>query len=264
MNAILQKPGVHPDEWKTRVELAACYRVFAMLGWTEMIYNHITVRLPDSVSGGPATEGALRSPQFLINPFGLHYSEVTASNLVKIDLQGKVLDGSPYPVNPAGFTVHAALHGGLPDAHCVMHTHTTAGIAVACTQGGLAQNNFYSAQLHDLVAYHDFEGITIHADEAPRLLKNIGGKPVVILRNHGLLAWAKTLPLAFVRLWTLQRACEIQMAQAAMGPALMVSEAVARKTTHDSFQFDAQFGAGQDVFDALVRQVDKIDISYQN
>jgi ribulose-5-phosphate 4-epimerase/fuculose-1-phosphate aldolase len=256
MNAILQKPGMHPDEWKARVELAACYRVFAMLGWTEMIYNHITVRLPDSASGG--------QKQFLINPFGLHYSEVTASNLVKIDLQGKILDGSPYPVNPAGFTVHAALHDGLPDAHCVMHTHTTAGIAVACTQGGLAQNNFYSAQLHDLVAYHDFEGITIHADEAPRLLKNIGDKPVVILRNHGLLAWAKTLPLAFVRLWTLQRACDIQMAQAAMGPAITVPEAVARKTTHDSFQFDAQFGAGQDVFDALVRQVDKIDISYQN
>ena len=256
MNAIPQKPGIHPDEWKARVELAACYRVFAMLGWTEMIYNHITVRLPDSASGG--------QKQFLINPFGLHYSEVTASNLVKIDLQGQVLDGSPYPVNPAGFTVHAALHDGLPNAHCVMHTHTTAGIAVACTQGGLAQNNFYSAQLHDLVAYHDFEGITIHADEAPRLLKNIGDKPVVILRNHGLLAWAKTLPLAFVRLWTLQRACDIQVAQAAMGPAVMVPEAIARKTTRDAFQFDAQFGAGQDVFDALVRQVDKIDISYQN
>ena len=256
MNAIPQKPGIHPDEWKARVELAACYRVFAMLGWTEMIYNHITVRLPDSASGG--------QKQFLINPFGLHYSEVTASNLVKIDLQGKVLDGSPYPVNPAGFTVHAALHDNLPDAHCVMHTHTTAGIAVACTQGGLAQNNFYSAQLHDLVAYHDFEGITIHADEAPRLLKNIGDKPVVILRNHGLLAWAKTLPLAFVRLWTLQRACDIQVAQAAMGPAIRVPEPVARKTTHDAFQFDARFGAGQDVFDALVRQVDKIDASYQN
>ena len=256
MNPILPKPGVHPDEWKARVELAACYRVFAMLGWTEMIYNHITVRLPDS-----ATKG---QKQFLINPFGLHYSEVTASNLVKIDLQGKVLDGSPHPVNPAGFTVHAALHDGLADAHCVMHTHTTAGIAVACTQGGLAQNNFYSAQLHGLVAYHDFEGITIHADEAPRLLKNIGDKPVVILRNHGLLAWAKTLPLAFVRLWTLQRACDIQMAQAAMGPAIAVPETVAQKTTHDAFQFDARFGAGQDVFDALVRQVNRIDISYQN
>ncbi|MCJ0765461.1 class II aldolase/adducin family protein [Variovorax sp. CYS-02] len=247
---------MHPDEWQARVQLAACYRVFAMLGWTEMIYNHITVRLPDSATGG--------AKQFLINPFGLHYSEVTASNLLKIDLQGNKLDDNPWPVNPAGFTVHAAIHDGLPDAHCVMHTHTTAGVAVACTQGGLAQNNFYSAQLDDLVAYHDFEGITIHADEAPRLLKNIGDKPVVILRNHGLLAWAPTLPLAFVRLWTLQRACEIQMAQAALGPAIAVPPAVARKTTHDSFQFDAQFGAGQDVFDALVRQVDRIDVSYQN
>ena len=258
MNAILKPAAssVHPDEWACRVQLAACYRVFAMLGWTEMIYNHITVRLPDSVTGG--------QKQFLINPFGLHYSEVTASNLLKIDVKGNKLDSNPWPVNPAGFTVHAAIHEGLPGAHCVMHTHTTAGIAVACTQGGLAQNNFYSAQLHDLVAYHDFEGITIHADEAPRLLANIGNKPVVILRNHGLLAWASTLPLTFVRLWTLQRACEIQLAQAAMGPAIAVSEAVARKTTEDSFQFDARFGAGHDVFDALVRQVDRIDSSYKN
>lgn len=257
MNAVLNPPpaAIHPDEWVARLQLAACYRVFAMLGWTEMIYNHITVRLPDSVTGG--------DKQFLINPFGLHYSEVTASNLLKIDLKGNKLDDNPWPVNPAGFTVHAAIHDGLPDAHCVMHTHTTAGVAVACTQGGLAQNNFYSAQLHGLVAYHDFEGITIHADEAPRLLKNIGDKPVVILRNHGLLAWAPTLPLCFVRLWTLQRACDIQLAQAAMGPAIAVPEAVAQKTTHDSFQFDAQFGAGQDVFDALVRQVDRIDDSYK-
>jgi len=259
MNTTVKTPlppaSMHPDEWSARLQLAACYRVFAMLGWTEMIYNHITVRLPDQVTKG--------QKQFLINPFGLHYSEVTASNLLKIDLKGNKLDDNPWPVNPAGFTVHAAIHDGLPGAHCVMHTHTTSGIAVACTQGGLAQNNFYSAQLHGLVAYHDFEGITIHADEAPRLLKAIGDKPVVILRNHGLLAWAKTLPLAFVRLWTLQRACDIQMAQAAMGPAIAVPEAVAQKTTCDAFQFDARFGAGQDVFDALVRQVDRIDVSYQ-
>ena len=258
MNAVMKPSAatVHPDEWKERVQLAACYRVFAMLGWTEMIYNHITVRLPGSVTGG--------QKQFLINPFGLHYTEVTASNLLKIDLKGNKLDDNPWPVNPAGFTVHSAIHEGIADAHCVIHTHTTAGVAVACTQGGLAQNNFYSAQLHDMVAYHDFEGITIHADEAPRLLANMGTKPVVILRNHGLLSWGTTLPLAFVRLWTLQRACEIQMAQAAMGPAITLSEAVARKTTDDSFQFDSQFGAGRDVFDALVRQVDRIDASYKN
>jgi ribulose-5-phosphate 4-epimerase/fuculose-1-phosphate aldolase len=247
---------MNPDEWAARVQLAACYRIFDLLGWAEMIYNHITLRLPASVSGN--------DKQFLINPFGLHYSEVTASNLLKIDVKGNKLDDNPWPVNPAGFTVHAAIHDKLPDAHCVMHTHTTAGLAVACTQGGLAQNNFYSAQMHDEVAYHDFEGITVHADEAPRLLANLGNKPLLILRNHGLLSWGPTLPLAFVRLWTLQRACEVQVAQATLGAAITVSEAVAIKTTQDSFQFDQQFGAGQDVFDALVRRIDRIDSSYKN
>ncbi len=247
--------GMHADEHLARVRLAACYRVFAMLGWTEMIYNHITLRLPDSVTAG--------ARQFLINPFGLHYSEVTASNLVKIDPQGQVLDGSPYPVNPAGFTVHAAIHDGLPDAHCVMHTHTTAGIAVACLQGGLQQTNFYSAQLHDMVAYHDFEGITIHADEAPRLLASIASRPAVILRNHGLLAWGQTLQQTFAILWTLQRACEIQLATFSMGPAIPVTEAIARKCTRDALQFNPNHGAGKDVFDALVRQVDRIDPTYQ-
>ncbi len=244
----LVHPSIHPDERAAREELAACYRVFAMLGWTEMIYNHITVRLPDSVTGG--------EKQFLINPFGLHYSEVTASNLVKIDLQGKVLDGSSYPVNPAGFVVHAAIHDGLPGAHCVMHTHTTAGVAVACLQGGLQQTNFYTAQ--------HFEGITIHADEGPRLLKSIGDRNAVILRNHGLLAWGQTLPQTFAILWTLQRACEIQMATFSMGQAIPVSEEIARRCTRDALQFSPEHGAGQDVFNALVRQVDRIDPSYRN
>jgi ribulose-5-phosphate 4-epimerase/fuculose-1-phosphate aldolase len=259
MNAVLKSAPpahLHPDEWQARLQLAACYRIFAMLGWTEMIYNHITLRLPASVSGD--------AKHFLINPFGLHYSEVTASNLVKIDLQGRVLDGSSHPVNPAGFTVHSAIHDHIEGAHCVMHTHTTAGVAVACLQGGLQQTNFYSAQLHDMVAYHDFEGITIHADEAPRLLGSIGRKPAVILRNHGLLAWGATLPQTFAILWTLQRACEIQMATLSMGPAIPVSEAIAAKCTRDALQFNPHHGAGQDVFDALVRQVDRFDISYKN
>jgi ribulose-5-phosphate 4-epimerase/fuculose-1-phosphate aldolase len=249
------RAGKHPDEWKARVELAACYRIFDMLGWTEMIYNHITVRLPDSVTGGER--------QFLINPFGLHYSEVTASNLLRIDLQGRKLDDSPWHVNPAGFTIHGAIHAHVPGAHCVMHTHTSTGMAVACTAGGLAQNNFYSAQLHDLVAYHDFEGITVHAEEAPRLLASMGTRPLLILRNHGLLAHGATLPLTFVRLWTLQRACDIQVMQAALGAAVPVPTEVARRTTLDALQFDAQFGAGQDVFDAMMRRVDRIDDSYR-
>ena len=243
--------SLHPDEWAARTQLAGCYRIFAMLGWTEMIYNHITLRLPASVSGSER--------QFLINPFGLHYSEVTASNLVKIDLQGRVLDGSSYPVNPAGFTVHAAIHEGIEGAHCIMHTHTTAGVAVACLQGGLQQTNFYSAQLHDMVAYHTFEGITIHAEEAPRLLASIGQRQAVILRNHGLLAWGQTLQQTFAVLWTLQRACEIQMATLSMGPAIPVSEEIAAKCTRDALQFNPHHGAGSDVFNALLRQVERHD-----
>jgi ribulose-5-phosphate 4-epimerase/fuculose-1-phosphate aldolase len=265
-------PGFHPDEWAARVQLAACYRVFAMLGWVEMIYNHITVRLPDSVTQGAVTGGAAKGPAFLINPFGLHYSEVTASNLLKIDLAGNKIatpgqPESPWPVNPAGFTVHAAIHAGLPDAHCVMHTHTTSGMAVACLEGGLQQTNFYTAQLHNMVAYHDFEGITIHAEEGPRLLASMGSKPAVILRNHGLLAWGKTLPQAFAVLWTLQRACDIQLATFSMGAmggrAIPVSPEVAARCTRDALQYPDK-GGGEDVFNAMVRQADRIDKSYRD
>lgn len=245
----------HPKEWEARVELAACYRIFAMLGWSELIYNHITLRLPSEVSGEQA--------QFLINPFGLHFTEVTARNLVKINLMGEKLDDAEYPINPAGFALHAAIHAALPQAHCVMHTHTTAGMAVACTQAGLAQNNFYSAQLHGMVAHHDFEGITIDDEQARRLVKNLGHKPLMLLRNHGLLALGPTLALTFVRLWTLQRACEVQIAQAALGPAIEVSSALAETTTRQSVEFDSQFGAGQDVLDALIRQLDRLDTSYR-
>ena len=249
-------PGMHMDEWAARQQLAACYRIFALLGWTEMIYNHITLRVPDSATGG--------DKQFLINPFGLHYNEVTASNLVKVNLAGEVLGGSPHRINPAGFVLHSTIHGGVDGAHCVMHTHTTAGVAVASLASGLSQSNFYSAQLHGMVATHDFEGITIHAEEGPRVLASIGSKKAVILRNHGLLSWGPTLPLAFAVLWTLQRACEIQLATQSMGAPLPVPEDVAAKCTRDALQFDPQHGGGRDVFDALVRQIDRLDPSYKN
>ena len=246
----------HPDEWTCRLQLAACYRIFAMLGWTEMIYNHITLRLPDSVTGG--------AKHFLINPFGLHYSEVTASNLVKVDLQGQIQGPSTHGINPAGFVLHSTIHQGIDGAHAIMHTHTTAGVAVACLKDGLSQSNFYSAQLHQMVAYHDFEGITVHAEEGPRVLRSIGDKPAVILRNHGLLSWGSTLPEAFAILWTLQRACEIQMATLHMGEAIPVPETIAAKCTRDSLQFDlGQGGVGVDLFQALVRQVDRLDPSYR-
>src|SRR5215471_9503606 len=242
-----RQPKIAADEWHARIELAACYRIFAQLGWTELIYNHITLRLP-----GP-------EKRFLINPFGLLYSEVRASNLVKIDLDGNIVGESQWPVNPAGFTIHDA----IPRAHCVMHTHTTAGMAVACSQAGLSMSNFYSAQLFDKVAYHDFEGITVHADEGPRLIRAIGDKPAVVLRNHGLLAWGDTIPRTFAILWLLNRACEIQFASTSMGAVIQVPEDIQRKCTRDSLQFSEAFGAGKDVFDALTRAIDRVDPSYK-
>ena len=175
-----------------------------------------------------------------------------------------MLGGSPHRINPAGFVLHSTIHGGVDGAHCVMHTHTTAGMGVACLQDGLSQSNFYSAQLHGMVAYHDFEGITIHAEEGPRVLASIGNKQAVILRNHGLLSWGQTLPQAFAVLWTLQRACEIQLATQSMGAPLPVPEDIAAKCTRDALQFDPQHGGGRDVFDALVRQIDRVDQSYKN
>jgi ribulose-5-phosphate 4-epimerase/fuculose-1-phosphate aldolase len=238
-------------EWACRLQLAAAYRIFAYLGWTELIYNHITLRIP-----GP-------EKHLLINPFGLMYSEICASNLVKIDLQGNLVGPSDWPANPAGFTTHGAIHTHVPDAHCVMHTHTTAGLAVACSSQGLSMNNFYSAQLLDMVAYHDFEGITVYADEGPRLIANLQGKPALILRNHGLLAWGNTVPRALATLWLLNRACEVQLATSALGPSIPLSLEVQRKCTADSFHFKADYGAGQDVFDALIRMIDRVDPDYR-
>ena len=150
-------------ERKARVELAACYRVFDMLGWTEMIFNHITLRVP-----GPERH-------FLINPFGLHYREVTASNLVLIDIDGNPVRETQWPINKAGFVIHSALHDGVPSAHCVMHTHTTTGLAVACLKDGLSPTNFYASQLHGRVAYHDFEGVSTDLGERERLVRDLAG-----------------------------------------------------------------------------------------
>ncbi len=243
--------GIAPAEWDARVRLAAAYRIFDRLGWTELIYNHISLRVP-----GP-------DRHFLINPFGLHYSEVTASNLVKVDLAGNIVGTSAWPVNPAGFVPHATIHAHIADAHCVMHTHTTAGMAVACLDAGLSPSNFYSAQLHGKLAYHDFEGITVHADEGARLLASIGDKPAVILRNHGLLAWGDGVARAFAVLWLLQRACEIQVATLAMGAPRLIAEDIQRKCTADSLQFNPKFGAGEDVLAALTRRLDREDPGYR-
>jgi ribulose-5-phosphate 4-epimerase/fuculose-1-phosphate aldolase len=247
----LVRESVSAAEWTCRVELAGMYRIFDRLGWTEMIFNHISLRLPD------------QPHMFLLNPFGLHYSEVCASNLVKVDVNGAIHSPTGHGINPAGFTPHSTIHQHVPNAHCVMHTHTTAGMAVACFEGGLTGDNFYSAQLIDQVAYHDFEGITVHADEGPRLVNSIGNKKAVILRNHGLLAWGESLDLAFAVLWTLQRACEVQVQTAMLGKAIPISKAVQKKSAQDSLHFTPEKPVSKQLLAALLRQQDKLDESYK-
>jgi len=246
----LEAAPVTEAERKARVELAAAYRIFDMLGWTEMIFNHITARVP-----GP-------EKMFLINPFGLHYSEITASSLVLIDIDGNPVRETKWPVNRAGFVIHSAIHGTIPQAHCVMHTHTTTGMAVACLKEGLSPTNFYAAQLHGKVAYHDFEGITVNEDEKGRMLKRIGGKPAVILRNHGLLAWGPSVPEAFMMLWTLQRACDVQIAASSAGSLNPIREEVFAQTVRESGPGEKR--TCEDVFAAMVRLVEQKDPSYRD
>lgn len=206
------------QEAEMRQDLADCYRLFDWMGWTELIFNHITLRLPE-VPG--------RKSGYLINPFGLHYGEVTPDNLVAIDIDGVALDGNSARVNRAGFVIHSAIHAARPDAHCIMHVHTTAGCAVASKEEGLRHDNFYSAMLYGDVAYHDYEGVTTNLDEQPRLVASLGHANHLILRNHGLLVVAQDIPTAFNRLWVLQRACEIQLASdAGRGPNRTISNEI--------------------------------------
>ncbi|HEX6017748.1 MAG TPA: class II aldolase/adducin family protein [Burkholderiaceae bacterium] len=222
--------GADAAEWKLRVQLAACYRVFAALGWIELIFNHITLRVP----GGPG-EG----PAFLINPFGLTYREVTARNLVKVGHDGLPLQETPHHVNRAGFVIHSAVHAARADAHCVMHTHTTAGMAVAGKKGGLSYDNFYGAELFGDVAYHDFEGITVHADEGPRLVASLADKRVLILRNHGLLVVGADVFGAFRWMWTLQRACEVQLAADSLrGDDIVLADHIREACGRDARAFE--------------------------
>jgi len=239
----LKPAGMAAEEWAVRLELAALYRAFDWLGWTELIYNHITAKVP-----GP-------EPHYLINPYGLWYSEVTASNLVKVDLAGKSVDGSKFPVNIAGFVIHSAVHAARADAHCIIHTHSTAGSAVSCKKDGLRYDNFYSAILHGEVAYHDFEGVTTDTSEQGRLVKSLGRKSILILRNHGLLVACPGIPEAFTTYWTLQRACEIQAATDAMaGDNLPISGRVLDETPARTAPFRGGPRPGGLAFDGLLRR----------
>ena len=239
-----------------RVQLAACYRIFDYMGWSELIYNHITVKVPGE-------EG-----HFLINPYGLHYKEVTASNLVKVDINGQVVEDTDYAVNPAGMLIHSAIHGIREDAHCIGHIHSTAGMTVACQQDGLRIDNFYSVLLYGQVAYHDFQGITVMDGEKDDLIASLGTKNFLILRSHGLLTCGTTIPDMFLNMTLLQRSCEIQVSVDQTGrPIVPVSEEIAKKTAQLlQMQMQAAEGkaSGELEFSALQRLVDREDDSYRD
>ena len=188
-------------------------------------------------------------------------SEITASSLLLVDLEGNVLRESRWPMNRAGFVIHSALHEAQPNAHCVMHTHTTTGLAVACLKDGLSPHNFYGAMLQGQVAYHDFEGISVDLGERERLVRNIGDKRAVILRNHGLLAWGPSVPQAFLTLWTLQQACDVQIAAASAGAIHPVTPQAIAQSVRESGQGEKR--TCEDVFAALRRKLDSIDPSYR-
>lgn len=245
-------PNMSPAEWEARQQLAAAYRIFDYLGWSESIYNHISVKVPDE-------DGA-----FLINPFGLHFSEVKASNLVKIDIDGNNLDGSPWPVNKAGFTQHAYFHRHLDWAHAIAHTHTTATMAVCSLEGGLQPINFYACNFIGQIAYHDFEGVTVRAEEGERLLADLGDKRILMLRNHGPVVMGRTLPEVFVQHWALQRACEIQLATLSMGQPIRVSDEVVAVHQRDLSQVQLPGGPGAPDFAAMTRLIDRVDTSWRD
>ncbi|SJZ38366.1 Ribulose-5-phosphate 4-epimerase/Fuculose-1-phosphate aldolase [Enhydrobacter aerosaccus] len=239
-----------------RRQLAAAYRLVDHFGWTELIYGHLTARVPGD------------APHFLINPYGLNYDEVTASNLVKIDLDGNIVEPSPYPVNYAGFIIHSAIHMAHAARHkVVMHTHTRAGMAVCALKDGLLPISMVSTAFHGKLAYHDYEGPSLDLDERGRLLKNLGDHQAMLLRNHGLLTTGRSVPEAFLRLYRLERACQIQIDAAAAGTLNVMGDNLAAKSGADMDRFsemESDVGIGDLEFAALVRKLDKTDPSWRH
>ena len=244
---------VSPEEWAVRVDLAACYRLVARFGWEDLVFTHITARVP----GTP--------DQFLINPYGVFFDEITASSLVKIDQQGQKLEDSPFPVNPAGFVIHSAIHAARHDAKCVLHTHTLNGVAVSTQRAGLLPISQHSISVLASLGYHDFEGPALRDDEKPRLVADLGDKTSLILRNHGLLTVGETAAEAFVSMYYLEASCAIQIRAQSGGGELIP---VPKDVLEDSYArlHKAQSpggGRGALVWPGLLRRLDRLDPSYR-
>ena len=234
-----------------RVDLAACYRLVALHGWDDLVFTHISVRVP-----GP-------EHHFLINPYGMLFEEITASSLVKVDAAGAKVSESAYPVNPAGFVIHSAVHGAREDITCVLHTHTVAGVAVSTQRGGLQPISQQSTIALASLGYHDYEGIALVDDEKPRLVRDLGANTCLILRNHGLLTVGATVAEAFLAMFTLQRACEIQIAaQAGGGELVRVDPRIVAGVKQNVALVTKGLGGGL-AWPGLLRKLDRIDPSFR-
>ena len=244
---------VSPEEWAVRVDLAACYRLVARYGWEDLVFTHITARVP----GTP--------DQFLINPYGMFFDEITASSLVKIDLQGNKVGDSPFPVNPAGFIIHSAIHAARHDVLCVLHTHTLNGVAVSTQRAGLLPISQHSISVLASLGYHDFEGPALRDDEKPRLVADLGDKTSLILRNHGLLTVGETVAEAFVAMYYLETSCAIQVRAQSGGGELISLPKEIIDTAYAQVMAAATPGGsrGTLVWPGLLRRLDRVDPSYQ-
>jgi ribulose-5-phosphate 4-epimerase/fuculose-1-phosphate aldolase len=243
---------VSEEEWQARLDLAAAYRLVAFFGWDDLVFTHISARVP-----GP-------DHHFLINPYGMMFEEITASSLVKVDLYGNMMMETPYQINPAGFTIHSAVHAAREDALCVMHLHTRHGVAVSAQKQGLLPISQQSLIALASVAYHDYEGLALNEDEKPRLVADLGEKKYLILRNHGLLTVGTSAADAFLSMYNLERSCEVQILAQSGGVELIPIADSILGAIEQQVNLVTQ-GLGADlVWPGLLRKLDRIDSSYRN
>jgi ribulose-5-phosphate 4-epimerase/fuculose-1-phosphate aldolase len=244
---------VSPEEWSARVDLAATYRLAAHYGWDDLVFTHISARVP-----GP-------EHHFLINPYGMLFDEITASSLVKVDLDGNVVMESPYAINPAGFTIHSAVHAAREEAACVMHLHSLNGIAVSAQRAGVLPISQQSIFVLSSLGYHDYEGVALNEDEKPRLVRDLGKNRYLMLRNHGLLTVARSVSEAFVAMYLFEAACTIQVrALAGGGELVRIPQQILDSAKEQSRKVTRGAGAGALSWPGLLRKLDRLDPSYRD
>ncbi len=242
---------VSDAEWRQRVDLAACYRLVALYHWDDLVFTHISARVP-----GP-------EHHFLINPYGMTFDEITASSLVKVDLTGAKVTPSPYEINPAGFTIHGAIHAAREDALCVLHVHSLDGVAISARKEGVLPISQQSIFVLSSLAYHDYEGVALTEDEKPRLVRDLGEKRFFMLRNHGLLTVAGTIPDAFLSMYIFESACRIQVRAQVSGSELIPIDRRILAGARAQEVAVMRGAGGALAWPALLRKLDRIDPGYR-